>query len=251
MAKPIITVVVPSYNQGQYLEQCLLSILSQNLPLEVYVMDGGSTDNSVAVIEKYQHKLSGWRSEKDNGQSAAINEGIALGSAPYVCWLNSDDFFYHDALNNLLTVLESDPLVPAVYGKCWTTNSSGKQIAKYLTLPFLPYLFANYCFICQPGTLIRRSSWEQVAGLNESLQMAMDYDLWWKLYKSFGKLEYCKEVVAATRAHGDTKTLNHIELHYKESKEVVFKYWKRIPIKWFIALPVMKAIRKVEKMLSD
>ncbi len=232
MTSPLITVVVPSFNQGQFLEDALISIFAQNLPLEVFVMDGGSSDNSVEIIKKYQHRLSGWRSHKDNGQSAAINEGIALGSAPYVCWLNSDDFYYENGLLQLFNVLKASKTSPAVYGKCWTTNSAGNKTIPYITLPFTPYLLANYCFICQPGTLIRRDAWEAVGGLNVSLHMAMDYDLWWKLFKNFGKLNYCKQFVAATRVHENTKTANNKEQHYHESQAIVLQNWGSLPYKW-------------------
>lgn len=247
--KPVITVVVPSFNQGAFLRDCLDSIFQQEIALEVYVMDGGSTDNSLNIIKQYESKLAGWRSYKDDGQSAAINEGIALGTAPFVCWLNSDDFFYPQALHRLLNKLQEDENSPAAYGKCELTNSEGVKLSRYLTLPFNRYFLANYCFICQPGTLIRRTAWERVGGLNEELHMAMDYELWWKLANNFGKLSYFKEqAVAATRAHGETKTLNNIELHYKESIDVVRAYYGKVPLKWKWALPIMKVIRKIESL---
>ena len=85
MKKALITVAVPSFNQGEYLDDTLTSIFEQNVPVEVFVMDGGSTDTSLDVIRKWEPKLTGWRSRKDNAQAAAINEGIELGTAPYVC----------------------------------------------------------------------------------------------------------------------------------------------------------------------
>ena len=81
--------------------------------------------------------------------------------------------------------------------------------------------------------------------------MAMDYDLWWKLFKQFSSLAYCKKNIAATRAHGNTKTLNNIELHYKESRYVVTKYWGKLPLKWYLAFPIMKVIRKLEKRINN
>ncbi|QLE86080.1 glycosyltransferase [Shewanella sp. Scap07] len=243
-ARPLITVVVPSFNQGQFLEAALLSIFEQNLPIEVFVMDGGSTDNSIEVIKRYEDQLTGWRSHKDDGQSAAINEGVALGSAPYVCWLNSDDFYYPNALHSLYNRIAFSN-APFVYGKCWTTSENGTKTVPYLTLPFIGYLFANYCFVCQPGTLIRRSDWERVSGLDEKLQMAMDYQLWWKLVNLAGKPDYCKEFVAATRSHENTKTHNNGRLHYQESMTVVKQYWGRVPLKWFITLPLMNLLRRL------
>ena len=91
--QPLITIAVPSLNQGKFLDDALASIFNQFLCVEVFVLDGGSTDNSLDVIKKWERWLSGWRSHPDDGQSAAINEGIALGNAPFVCWLNSDDWF--------------------------------------------------------------------------------------------------------------------------------------------------------------
>ena len=210
-------------------------------------MDGGSTDNSLEIIKKWSHKLAGWRSHSDNGQAAAINEGIAQGSAPFVCWLNSDDYFYPDGLKHLLEALLSKPERHLSYGKCWTVSETGKKLTPYLTVPFSAWLFANFCFIAQPATLMTRKAWELTKGLNEDMQMAFDFDLWWRLYKEFGKPEYCKSFVAATRMHKDTKTATQVELHYQESIETVRKHYGSVPIKWQVALPFMKTLRRLNK----
>src|SRR5215204_968368 len=101
-AGPTVTVAVPSFNQGRYLDQALESIFAQEIPVEVFVCDGGSTDESVDVIRRWEGRLAGWRSQPDAGQSAAINEGVAKGSAPFVCWLNSDDWLLPGGLARLL-----------------------------------------------------------------------------------------------------------------------------------------------------
>ena len=240
-----ITIAVPSYNQGEFLDDALSSIFEQNLPVEVFVMDGGSEDNSLEIIKKWEDKLAGWRSYADDGQASAINEGIANGTAPYVCWLNSDDFFYTNGLNQLLHSLKENPDSHFSYGKCWTVSTTGKKLSPYLTMPFVPWLFANFCFIAQPATLMTRCAWEQVKGVNENMQMAFDYDLWWRLYKEYGKPRYCKGFVAATRMHKNTKTANQTDLHYKESIEVVRRNWGSVPIKWKIALPVIRQLHKL------
>jgi len=210
-------------------------------------MDGGSTDSSLEIIKKWEPKLTGWYSHPDRGQAAAINEGIAKGSAPFVCWLNSDDYFYPGGLENLLRILKEKPEQPFAYGKCWTVSKTGKKLSRYLTQSFSPWLFANFCFIAQPATLIRRSAWEKAKGVNEDMEMAFDYDLWWRLYNTFGKPEYCKDFIAATRMHKDTKTANQLELHYQESIDVVRRHNGSVPLKWHVALPVMKLIRKFNK----
>ena len=106
MVSPLVTVVVPSFNQGQFLDAALTSIFDQNVAVEVFVMDGGSTDNSVDVIEKWESRLAGWVSAPDEGQAAAINSGMAQGTAPYVCWLNSDDWLLHNGLQQLVNALQ-------------------------------------------------------------------------------------------------------------------------------------------------
>jgi glycosyltransferase involved in cell wall biosynthesis len=235
--KPLVTIAVPSYNQGRFLNQALASIFEQELPMEVFLMDGGSTDGSVDVIKRWESRLSGWRSHPDRGQAAAINEGIALGSAPYVCWLNSDDYFLHGGLSALYRTLENHPQSPFVYGRCWTVSETGKRIIPYLTLDFSPRIFANFCFIAQPGTLIRRSAWQGLGGLNEAMQMAFDYDLWWRLYTAFGKPDYRRNFVASTRMHSKTKTATHKALHYRESIDTIERNWGSIPFKWRALMP--------------
>lgn len=240
---PLITIVVPNLNQGLYLETALDSIFSQDIPVEAFVMDGGSSDQSQDVIHRWKSRLAGWRSGPDAGQSAAINYGIQLGKAPFVAWLNADDFYLPGGLQTLLSGLAKHPESPAAYGRCWTTNSSGRCVFPYLTAPFSERFLANYCFIAQPGTLIRRAAWEQAGGLRESLHMCMDYDLWWRLYKQSGRPAYVRAFVAAARVHRDTKTATRRRDHYLEAMRVVREHYGSIPLKWHVFWPLMVTLR--------
>ena len=103
---PVVTIAVPSYNQGSFLQDALTSVFDQGFPVEVFVADAGSTDGSVDVIKTFESRLAGWRSHADRGQATAINEGIARGTAPYVGWLNSDDKLLGGGLKRLVDALE-------------------------------------------------------------------------------------------------------------------------------------------------
>ena len=237
MPSKLVTIVVPSYNQGVYLDQCLDSIFAQNIPVEVFVMDGGSTDNTLEVIKKWEYKLEGWRSRKDEGQSAAINEGMKLGTAPYCCWLNSDDYFLDDSLSLLLDSMYNNPNVPVVYGKVYNYIEKTKVFNKIWVEQFNQHRLAIRCIISQPGTLIRRNVWEGVDGLNTNLHMSMDYELWWKIYKSYGDFKFIDTFVAVNRDHLETKTNSKRALHYKESMKIVKSFYGSIPIKWYLLQP--------------
>jgi len=234
---PLVTIAVPSFNQGRFLDKALSSIFEQDLPVEVFVLDGGSTDNSVEIIRKWQHKLSGWRSRTDKGQAEAINEGIALGNAEYVCWLNSDDWLLPNGLVRLIDSLQMNPNAPAAYGRSWNfVEKTNKQHPVWVE-PFSEHRLALRCIISQPATLIRRSAWASVGGVDGNLHMAMDYDLWWKLFESYGPLQFVNEFIAVNREHCSTKTKTQRRRHYQEAIQVVAKHYGRIPLKWWFFQP--------------
>jgi glycosyltransferase involved in cell wall biosynthesis len=237
MIKPLITIVVPSFNQGRFLDDALSSIFQQEVPVEVFVLDGGSTDNSVEVIRKWEQQLAGWRSHADGGQAAAINEGIEQGRAPYVCWLNSDDWFLPGGIATMINALEKNLDAPAVYGRSWNVvEKSGKQYPVWVE-PFNERRLALRCIISQPATMIRRSAWEIINGVDVTLHMAMDYDLWWRLHKLVGPLLFIDDFVAVNREHDATKTKTQRRKHYQEAMKVVSKHHGHLPLKWWLAQP--------------
>lgn len=231
---PIITIIIPSFNQGRYLEQALASIFAQNLPLEIFLMDGGSSDETLDVINRWKSKFAGWRSAMDGGQAASINEGVLQGSAPYVCWLNSDDWLLPGGLSRLLRALEMNPQAPFSYGYSWNFIENSRKKKPTWVEKFSEHRLAVRCIISQPATLIRRSAWGAVGGVNEALYMALDYDLWWRLYRECGPPVLVKKFIAVNRVHHDTKTNKNRALHYHEAIRVVKKYYGRLPLKWRI-----------------
>jgi glycosyltransferase involved in cell wall biosynthesis len=237
MDAPRVTVAVPSFNQGRYLDQALESIFAQEVPVEVFICDGGSTDESMEVIRRWEPRLAGWRSHADAGQSAAVNEGVGQGSAPFVCWLNSDDWLLPGGIARLLVALQERPDAPMAYGRAWNYVERKGSMTPVFVRPFDERLMANLCIISQPATLVRREAWQGVGGVDETLHMAMDYDLWWKLYRKYGKPVFVDDFVAVNREHDETKTSSKRRLHYREAMDVVRRHYGRLPLKWWLAQP--------------
>lgn len=244
---PLITIAVPAYNQGRYLDDALASIFEQDIAVEVFVIDGGSGDNSLDVIRKWESRLAGWRSHRDGGQAAAINEGIAAGSAPYVCWLNSDDWLLPGGLARLLQTLKESPESAATYGRSWNFIEATQCRKPVWVEPFDERRLALRCIVSQPATLIRRPAWETVGGVDESLQMAMDYDLWWRLFRCFGPLRFVDQFVAVNREHAATKTRTRRRRHYQEAIGVVRKHYGSVPMKWWLAQPYSVWFRAIAR----
>jgi GT2 family glycosyltransferase len=235
--KPLVTVAVPSFNHGRFLDEALESIHSQGVPVEIMLADAGSTDDTMQVIGRWRDRLAWWRSSPDAGQAAAINQAVSRGSARYVCWLNADDTFLPGGLAAMVAALDARPAAPMVYARCWTTDANGRKLMPYVTWPFSAWLLANRNFIAQPATLVRRAAWEKAGGIDESLRLALDYDLWWRLYKAGGEPAYLRQYGATTRAHLDTKTASQRKAHVLEAMAVVRRHYGRVPLKWYLAWP--------------
>lgn len=209
-------------------------------------MDGGSTDQSVDIIRKWESRLLGWSSSKDGGQAAAINEGISRGVAPYVCWLNSDDLFMPNGLKKMLIELESLPSAPGVYARAWNELYPSGRFNSVWVEPFSAERLSKRCIVSQPATLIRRTIWDDVGGLNEDLEMAMDYDLWWRIFKNAGALSFLDQYVAINTIHLKTKTSTRRRLHYQEAMSVVKKHYGSIPLKWWLYMPYSVGLKSLQ-----
>jgi glycosyltransferase involved in cell wall biosynthesis len=175
---PRISVITPSYNQGHFIEETIRSVLQQNYPnLEFSVFDGGSTDQTVAVLKKYASQLSFWRSERDAGQAAAINEGFRRATGDIFCWLNSDDLHCANTLSTVGSLLRECLNEPVVfYGGCEMFNHGTSQTELRRATPFSQRLLETVDFLDQPSVFWTRKAWEMVGPLDESLHFGFDWE---------------------------------------------------------------------------
>lgn len=248
---PTVTVVIPSMNQSSFLAAALASVYAQEVPVEIFVMDGGSTDGSLEIIRDWEGVLSGWRSGPDGGQAAAINAGISMGRAPYVTWLNSDDLMLPGALAELASTLDAAPNSPVAYGRAWNVVEETGRRHPVWVQPFSEQALALRCIVSQPAALIRRSAWEAVGGLDIKLHMALDYDLWWRLYRARGPFTFVNRYVAVNRDHRDTKTNKNRRLHYDEAIATVRRNHGRVPLKWYLLQPYAVHFKQLLAMLKS
>jgi glycosyltransferase involved in cell wall biosynthesis len=191
---PKISIVTPSFNQAQFLESTIQSILSQNYPnLEYVIIDGGSSDGSQAIIERYSEYLHFWCSEPDGGQYDAINKGFQHTTGEIMAWLNSDDMLCPWALRTVASVMESLPQVRWLTSLNLTywdycsfcsgiSNLPGYSLEAFLDGCYLPPL-GGIGFIQQESTFWRRDLWNDAGGyLNQDIQLAADFELWCRFF---------------------------------------------------------------------
>lgn len=215
---PKITVVTPSFNQGEFIEETIKSVLGQNYPnLEYIIIDGGSTDDSVKIIEKYEKQLHYFVSEKDQGQSSAINKGFAHGTGEILAWLNSDDQFAPGALMAMAIAFQLNPEADLVAGVAQVFKK-GKVIERHLTCcPDGPLNFNELLdiesrwtagqFFYQPEVFFTRKIWQKSGGyVDENLHFSMDYDLWVRFAIHGAKLHVIGTQIALFRVHENQKT---------------------------------------------
>lgn len=215
-----ISIITPSFNQGQYLEQTIDSVLSQQYPnLEYLIIDGGSTDNSVEIIKKYEKYLTYWTSEKDNGQSDAINKGLMLASGEIVNWLNSDDYYEKDTLKKINTYFSSeDILVFCGKSNIWQNNHLARKSAGTDIYTSLEKTIGG-ARIDQPETFFSMEAIRKMGLLNPSIHYVMDRAWWIQFLLHFGidKLKKTDDVLVNFRIHEHSKTANFQDLFYKEN----------------------------------
>jgi len=215
---PRITVVTPSFNQALFLEAAIRSVLLQGYPdIEYIVLDGGSTDDSAAIIAKYGPWLRHWESGKDDGQSDAINRGMQWGSGLWAAWINSDDALWRNALKNHVSAHPFRPDV--VYaGICQHIDEAGEVVGTHQgrvntleDLVRIRQVWRSAGFIDQPAVLFPLELFRSVGGLNVENHRTMDYELWGKFFMADARIQYTDVSFGAFRSHAAQKTGNALD----------------------------------------
>ena len=219
-----VSIVTPSFNQGQYLEKTINSVLSQDYDnLEYFIIDGGSTDNSVNIMKKYEKKISGWVSESDKGQSHAINKGINLCDGEIFGYINSDDYYEPELISNIVKIFIDNPNIDIIYGNFNYVDKDHLLLSNQYTIPFIPGIFIyDFDFICQPASFWRKDVFDKCGTFNEELQYLMDYEFFLRCYKYGMNYKYVNRTIANLRLHSDCKTISgqrDFKIKYKKIRQ--------------------------------
>ena len=238
-----ISVVTPSYNQGRFIEETIKSVISQegDFFLEYIIMDGGSTDETVDVIKKYERLLEKgeypvkcrgvrfiWKSEKDRGQAHAVNKGFKLAAGEILGWVNSDDTYMPGAISKALEYFEKYEDVMMVYGEGYHITETGEIIERYPSEPFSRERLLETCFICQPAVFLRRTVLDEAGFLDDNLHYCMDYEYWLRVSQKM-RIGFLDDYLANTRLYSETKTMSPKKEVISEIIEVIKKMNGRVP----------------------
>lgn len=206
---PLVSIVTPSYNQAQFLEQTILSVLNQDYPhLEYIIIDGGSTDGSVDIVRKYKDRLAYWVSESDMGQPDAINKGWRMSHGEILAYLNSDDTYEPGTVKAAVEIFQEHPEVYLVFGDENIIDERGQILERRHTTDFdLRTFIGDSCFIPQPTTFFRRVALTEVGMLNTRLHYAFDYDLFIRICSRF-QAHRIPCIIANFRRHQSSKTMS-------------------------------------------
>jgi len=227
---PKISIITPSFNQGKYIQSTLDSVLSQGYPnLEYIIMDGGSTDETLDILKRYEGRII-WTSEPDRGQSHAINKGLRLATGEIVAFLNSDDLYLPGALMSAGQFFAAHPQADWLTGKCRIIDERGVEVRRAITMyknfwlmvnSYSMLLVTNY--ISQPATFWKKSLIEQAGYIDENLTFTMDLEYWLRLGQK-ARLFVLNQYLASFRTHLESKTRSATQLGSDEEWNLVRRY---------------------------
>lgn len=224
---PLVSIVMPSFNQVRFLETALGSVLEQDYPnIELLVIDGGSTDGSLEVLQQYADRLAYWQSRPDEGQADAINQGLQRTKGKYVAWLNSDDVYLPGAIHEAVEAMESNPEVGMVYADGYMVDAELTLLDRH-TYPQVD-LIDLLCFevILQPAVFMRRATLENVGFLDLSYDLILDHELWVRL-ASHSPLKHIARFWCLERTHEAAKTIAQADAFVGEARRLIEWAWQQ------------------------
>ena len=224
---PKISIVTPSFNQGQYIEQTILSVINQKYPnLEYIIIDGGSSDNTVDIIKKYEPYITYWVSEKDNGQSDALNKGLGKCTGEIFNWINSDDYLEENALFEIANAFnDKNTDIACGYSRIFTDKDNKTvQAHRSELFPTVEQTMVEQR-INQPAMFYRKEIIDSLGGINTNLHYTMDLELWWRYLASFGlpRIKLSDKVLAHFRIHDHSKTGVH-EQRFRDEEASIWHH---------------------------
>lgn len=242
---PRVSILTPSFNQGNFIEETIRSVLLQGYPnLEYIIVDGRSTDNSVEVIRKYEPWLAYWESEPDIGQANAINKGFRHSTGNIIAWLNSDDCYQAGTIQNVVSYFQRCQDSHVVCGfRRYISDShiDERRVRVYLSPD--RYSLSRCCYLAQETVFFKRSVWETVGELDESYQFALDYDYWQRILYNNYRFFLIPRFLGLFRIHGSSKGNRLPALRSQELAKIYKRYlgttknemelWSEISPKWW------------------
>lgn len=230
---PKISIVTPSFNQADFLERTIRSVLDQNYPnLEYIVVDGGSTDGSLEILRKYEDRLAWWCSEADQGQSDALNKGFSRATGEFVGWLNSDDLYCPGALRRVGSYLQRHPEVDVLHGSLYIIDAADRLLDAYWSGPFgvaqATYIFHVGLNFHQQTLFWRRRLMDRAGMIDRTLRFSMDRDFIIRLLMH-GRFAALRGYLGAFRVHDQAKSSTILEVSIAEDREIRERYQESFP----------------------
>jgi glycosyltransferase involved in cell wall biosynthesis len=235
---PLVSIVTPCLNAARFLEEAMESVLSQDYPrIEYIVMDGGSTDGTLEILERAVQRYAGrlrFVTAPDRGAADAINRGFGLCHGRIFTYLSADDVYLPGAVSIAVQALSEHPEAAGVYGDAWWIDDAGSRIAPYPVRDFDRALLARECFICQPASFLRREAFENVGGMDPEWNLTFDYELWIRMARTY-ELRRIEGTLALSRMHRANLSLGQRQKVFRQTFRILHRHYGYVPFQWIYA----------------